>query len=316
MDARSRPRAGSTTATETVLPGIADTRSQGRAPASRLGASSCRMMARMTPLAALYRPSLALLDRPLPAHHGLRLLEGGHGRERRRSSTCSSGRNPFGGGFTVACGLDRALEYLAGFRFTAGRPRLPGHACAATTAGRSSSRRSWTTWARCACAATWTPCPRARSSSPTSRWCACAGRSSQGQLLETALLNIVNFQTLIATKAARVVPGRARASRCSSSACGGPRASTAASAASRAAYVGGCAAHLQRAGRAALRHPGQRHPRPQLGHVLRRRARGLRGLRRGACPTTASSWSTPTTRSRASATRSRWPGACASAGTS
>ena len=28
-------------------------------------------------------------------------------------------RNPFGGGFAVACGLARALDYLAGFLFTA-----------------------------------------------------------------------------------------------------------------------------------------------------------------------------------------------------
>ena len=54
-----------------------------------------------------------------------------------------------------------------------------------------------------------------------------------------------------------------------------------------------------------LRHPGARHPRPQLGDALRRRARGLRGLRPRACPTTASSSSTPTTRWRGCATPSR-----------
>ena len=39
--------------------------------------------------------------------------------------------------------------------------------------------------------------------------------------------------------------------------------------------------NLQRPRRPPLRHPGPGHPRPQLGHVLRHRAGGLRGLRRG-----------------------------------
>ena len=48
------------------------------------------------------------------------------------------------------------------------------------------------------------PCPKAPSYSPSSRLLKLADRFWQCQWIETALLNIINFQTLIATKAARI----------------------------------------------------------------------------------------------------------------
>ena len=50
-----------------------------------------------------------------------------------------------------------------------------------------------------------TRCPRARSRSPASRCVRVTAPRVEGQLLETLLLNQINFQTTIATKAARIV---------------------------------------------------------------------------------------------------------------
>src|SRR4029079_5819182 len=125
----------------------------------------------------------------------------------------------------------------------------------------------------------------------------------QAQLVETALLNLVNSQALIATRAARVVwaakgdPVLEFGLRRAQGIDGGL-------AASWASYVGGCAATstalaarlygipvraiggrcarlLERARGPPLRHPRARHPCPQLGDVLRRRRRGVPRLRGG-----------------------------------
>ena len=87
------------------------------------------------------------------------------------------------------------------------------------------------------------------------------GPLMQAQLLETALLNIINFQTLIATKAARLVLA----------AHGEPVLEFGLR---RAQGIDGCTSasrrgvhrrlrrDLERARRAALRHPRPRHARP------------------------------------------------------
>ena len=147
--------------------------------------------------------------------------------------------NPFGGGYAVACGLEDALGYLESFRF--GRDDLDYLAGLAGNDGKplfeeaflrhlEALRPAWSVDA----------VPEGTVVFPLEPLARVQGPILQAQLLETALLNILNFQTLIATKAARVCEaargdpviefGLRRAQ--------GPDGGLSAS---RAAYVGGCA---------------------------------------------------------------------------
>ncbi|MBI4676230.1 MAG: nicotinate phosphoribosyltransferase [Elusimicrobia bacterium] len=155
--------------------------------------------------------------------------------------------NPFKGGYAVACGLEPAAEFLEGLRFSeddlAFLAELPGPGAGPPG---SDGRRLFEpgflerlAGLRLTCdldaapegTAVFAPEPMLRVQGPL----------LECQLLETALLNIVNFQTLIATKASRVALAAAGAPvlefglRRAQGPDGGLSAS-------RAAFVGGCAA--------------------------------------------------------------------------
>jgi nicotinate phosphoribosyltransferase len=148
-------------------------------------------------------------------------------------------QNPFGGGFAVACGLARAVECLERFRFVPddldylrslegndGRP-LFDPAFLHELAGLE---------LRCDVDAV----PEGTVVFPHEPLVRVRGPILQAQLLETLLLNIVNFETLIATKAARVC----LAARDDAVIDFGLRRAQGVDgglSASRAAYVGGCA---------------------------------------------------------------------------
>ena len=128
----------------------------------------------MNILAAMYRPSLALLT-------DLYELTMAYGYWKAGLGDCEAAfhltyrENPFGGGYTVACGLEPA---------------------ASSSSGSASSRTTWTTWpvskettrdrcssgrssissAGCRRLAISTPCRKARSSFPRSRWSASPAR--------------------------------------------------------------------------------------------------------------------------------------------
>jgi nicotinate phosphoribosyltransferase len=193
----------------------------------------------MSDLNALYRPPLALLTDlyQLTMAYGYWKL----GRAEREAVFHLFFRSlPFGGGYAVAAGLRPALEFVEGFRFDPSdieylasltgnndKPLFePGFlkyladlklTCEidAVPEGTAVFRQE--------------PLLRVR------------GPILQCQLLETALLNIINFQTLIATKAARICSatqgepvvefGLRRA-----------QGIDGALAASRAAFIGGCSA--------------------------------------------------------------------------
>jgi nicotinate phosphoribosyltransferase len=147
--------------------------------------------------------------------------------------------NPFGGEFTVACGLTSAIDFLSAFHFDQididylssqrgndGKPLF--------AAGFLDYLRSL----RLTCEID--AIPEGTVVFPNEPLMRVSGPIIQGQLLETALLNILNFESLIATKAARVYlaaendPVIEFGLRRAQGVDGGLTAA-------RAAYVGGCA---------------------------------------------------------------------------
>lgn len=148
--------------------------------------------------------------------------------------------NPFGGGYAVAAGLAQAIEYLAQLRFTE-----EDAAYLATLTGRGGTPLFDAEFLRWLLAFRFTgdvhAVPEGTVMFPGEPLVRVTGPIAECQVVETALLNIINFQTLVATKAARVCHAAAgdpviefglrRAQ--------GPDGGLSAS---RASYVGGCAA--------------------------------------------------------------------------
>jgi nicotinate phosphoribosyltransferase len=147
---------------------------------------------------------------------------------------------PFGGGYAVAAGLGPAVEFLEQFRFDASD--LDYLATIAGNDGRplfESAFYDYLANLRLTCDVEAMPeGTLAFGQEPLLR---VRGPIAQCQLLETALLNIINFQTLIATKAARVCAAAGEdpvvefGLRRAQGIDGGLSAS-------RAAYIGGCTA--------------------------------------------------------------------------
>src|SRR5262245_12788837 len=147
--------------------------------------------------------------------------------------------NPFGGQFTVACGLATAIDFLRGFHFT--DTEVAYLASQRGNDGKPLFDTDFLDYLRhlhltCDVDAL----PEGTLVFPNEPLIRVCGPISQCQLLETTLLNIFNFQSLIATKAARVC--RAAEDdrviefglRRSQGVDGGLTAA-------RAAYIGGCA---------------------------------------------------------------------------
>jgi nicotinate phosphoribosyltransferase len=112
-------------------------------------------------------------------------------------------RNPFDGGFAVACGLARAVDCLARFRFAP--DDLDYLASLEGNDGRSLLDPAFlrdlaSLELRCDVDAV----PEGTVVFPHEPLVRVRGPILQAQLVETMLLNVINFETLIATKAARV----------------------------------------------------------------------------------------------------------------
>jgi len=193
----------------------------------------------MNTLGALYKSSLGLLTDlyQLTMAYGY-WKTGRHGQEAVFHLFFRT--HPFGGGFTVAAGLATAVEYLEGLRFDP-------EDLAYLAGLRGNDGRPLFEPAFLDCLARMRPecdlhgIPEGTIVFPHEPLLRVAGPLLQAQLLETALLNIVNFQALVATKAARVALA-ARGEPVLEFGLRRAQGIDGALAASRAAYLGGCAA--------------------------------------------------------------------------
>jgi nicotinate phosphoribosyltransferase len=149
-------------------------------------------------------------------------------------------RPPFGGGYAIACGIAPALQYLRGLGFTADdRAYLATLRDGEGAPLFSAGFLDYLGGLRFACSVDAVPeGSLVFAHEPILR---VTGPIVHAQLVETALLTMINFETLLATKASRVAHaargapvlefGLRRAQGIDGGLC-----------ASRAAYIGGCAA--------------------------------------------------------------------------
>lgn len=147
---------------------------------------------------------------------------------------------PFGSGYTIACGLSAAIEFLAGFRFTSEDAEflrsLSGFDKRALL-DRDFLRFLKALRFQCDVDGV----PEGTVVFPQEPLLRVKGPMVQAQLVETALLNFINFETLIATKAARVCLA-AEGDRVIEFGLRRAQGRDGGLSASRAAYVGGCVA--------------------------------------------------------------------------
>ncbi len=192
----------------------------------------------MSTLAALYRPSLALVTDLYELTMAYGYWRAGIDR-REAVFHLSFRENPFAGGFAIACGLAQAIEYLENLRFDGEDLQYLSGLTGAD--GKPLFEAAFLDFLRdMPLAIDVDAVPEGTVVFPHEPLVRVRGPLVQSQVPETLLLNLIGFQTLVATKAARVVMA----------ACGEPvlefglrraQGIDGAMAASRAAYAGGCA---------------------------------------------------------------------------
>jgi len=192
----------------------------------------------MGTLDELYKPSLALLTDlyELTMAYGY-WKTGLHRREAVFHLLFRE--NPFRGGFTIACGLETAVEYLQRLRFD--EADLAYLAEVRGGDGEPIFEPAFLDFLggmRFACDVD--AVPEGTVVFPQEPLLRVAGPLVQAQVVESALLNVINFQTLIATKAARIVMA-ARGEPILEFGLRRAQGIDGGLSASRAAYVAGCA---------------------------------------------------------------------------
>jgi nicotinate phosphoribosyltransferase len=191
----------------------------------------------MSTLSPIYRHSLALLTDLYQLTMACGYWQLGLA-EREAAFHLTFRRCPFGGQYALSCGLSYVVDYLQQLRFATEDIRYLGQLNGAD--GTPLFPQDFLAYLRqlsfrCSVDAV----PEGTAVFPREPLVRVRGPLLQCQIIETALLNLVNFQTLIATKAARVCwaaqgqPVLEFGLRRAQGIDGGL-------AASRAAYVGGC----------------------------------------------------------------------------
>jgi nicotinate phosphoribosyltransferase len=190
-------------------------------------------------LADLYRPSLALLTDFYELTMAAAAWKSGIAAEEAVFSV-SFRNNPFGGGFTIAAGLDPVIDYLERFRFD--DADLDYLAALEDARGAPIFDESFLDHLRrLELSVDVDAVPEGTAVFPWEPLLRVKGPVIPCMLLETPLLTLLNFQTLVATKSARVClaargePVLEFGLRRAQGIDGGLSAS-------RAAFVGGCAA--------------------------------------------------------------------------
>lgn len=193
----------------------------------------------MSTLKHLYRESLSLLTDlyQLTMAYGY-WKSGSHSKE--AAFHLHFRKNPFGNGFTIAAGLEPAIQFLESFRFAAEEIDYLGDLTGNDGHPLFESaflKYLQNTQFSCDIEAV----PEGTVVFPHEPLLRVTGPIIQCQILETPLLNMINFQTLIATKAARVCLA-ARDDAVLEFGLRRAHGIDGALGASRAAYIGGCSA--------------------------------------------------------------------------
>jgi nicotinate phosphoribosyltransferase len=149
-------------------------------------------------------------------------------------------QQPFNGGYAIACGLSDAIDYLQNFAFRPDDLAYLAELCGPDDVPLFETEfLDYLQALRFACDID--AIPEGNVVFPHEPLLRVSGSLLQAQLFETALLNIINFQTLIATKSARICLA-ARGSPVMEFGLRRAHGPDGALAASRAAYIGGCVA--------------------------------------------------------------------------
>ncbi len=149
-------------------------------------------------------------------------------------------KNPFNGGFSISAGLEYAADFLENFYFD--KTDLEYVASLKGNDGRPIFEEGFVDYlSRFKFECDIDALPEGTVVFPNEPIIRVIGPIVQCQILETILLNIINFQTLVATKAARIVLA-ARGDPVIEFGLRRAQGVDGALAASRAAYIGGCSA--------------------------------------------------------------------------